>query len=143
MEGTAARQAVAVPKNPSRTRERVSERDTEQNRSRALSVGRGYVLFLTVMAVACLFMCVHYVQMKQMVIAQTESNARLQSQLTALQSENDALEETITDSIDWDYVKDTAINELGMQYATEDQVIWYSIQDNGYVRQYQSVDDGE
>ena len=32
-----------------------------------------------------------------------------------------------------------AINEFGMKYATEDQVIWYNGEDNGYVEQYRDV----
>ena len=39
-----------------------------------------------------------------------------------------------------EFVRDMAINQLGMKYATEDQIIWYSNNTtNSYVRQYQEV----
>lgn len=148
VEGTAARKPVAVPVRtrtaaPARPAEgaEVSAR-TKRNRSRALAVSRGYVAFLAVMAVLTVGMCVYYLQMKEMVTSQLESNARLESRLTAITSENDALYETITNSVDWDHIKDVAINELGMTYATEDQVIWYNIEDSGYVRQFRDVPSG-
>ena len=36
-------------------------------------------------------------------------------------------------------MKDRAINELGMQYATEEQIKYYTPGNNNYVRQYQDV----
>ena len=160
VDGTSARQAVAVPdagrssgtaavrsvRAAARARQvdgtRVSER-TMRNRSRALAFSRGYVVFLAVMAVMTVAMCVYYLQMKETVTSQLESNARLESRLTAVTSENDALYETITNSVDWDHVKDVAINKLGMTYATEDQVIWYNIGESGYVRQFRDVPTGD
>ena len=38
-------------------------------------------------------------------------------------------------SVDLDYIKDVAINELGMVYAREDQVILYENTTRDYVRQ--------
>ena len=154
VDGTAAKKrssaaAVESVRAAARVKARSGELDnttvstrTMRNRSRALSVSRGYVLFLTLMAALTVGMCVYYLQMKEMVTTQLEANARLESRLTAVTSENAALEETITNSIDWDHIKDVAINKLGMTYATEDQVIWYNIEDSGYVRQFRDVPTG-
>jgi len=151
VDGTAARKPVAVEsvRAAARAKARRGELDvaevstrTQRNRSRALAVSRGYVLFLAAMAVLTVGMCVYYLQMKEMVTAQLESNARLESRLTAVTSENDALYETITNSVDWDHIKEVAVNKLGMTYATEDQVIWYNIENSGYVRQFRDVPSG-
>ncbi len=151
VDGTAARKPVAVENVRAAAKERARRGELEvadvstrtmRNRSRALSVSRGYVLFLAAMAVLTVIMCVYFLQMKEMVTTQLEQNAKLESRLTAVTSENDALYETITNSVDWEHVKDVAINKLGMTYATEDQVIWYNIENSGYVRQFRDVPTG-
>jgi hypothetical protein len=38
-------------------------------------------------------------------------------------------------SVDLDYIRDVAINELGMVYASEDQVVLYDGGTRDYVRQ--------
>ena len=42
-------------------------------------------------------------------------------------------------SVDLEYVRDTAINKLGMVYASSGQVVTYNDQDGDYVRQYEDV----
>ena len=140
-DGSAARQVVVVPK-----RERVEAPATtvrtRRNRAHALSVSRGYVVFLAMMTMMTVLMCVYYLQMRSTVTAQNEENARLESRLTRLQSENDALYENITNQIDWTHIRDVAVNELGMSYPTEEQVIWYNREAGSYVMQYQALPDG-
>ena len=38
-----------------------------------------------------------------------------------------------------EHVKDVAVNELGMDYATKNQVQTYSLDDSDYVRQYTDI----
>lgn len=139
-DGSAVRKAEVAANRSARTvtLPRVSAR-TRRNRAQALSMSKGYVVFLAFMAVIVVLMCVQYLQLKETVTTQLSSNEKLASQLTTLKSENDALYENITDSIDWDHVRDVAINKLGMKYATEDQVVWYNTESDGYVRQYEEV----
>ena len=35
--------------------------------------------------------------------------------------------------------KDVAINELGMNYATEDQIVYYKVENNNYMDQYSDI----
>jgi cell division protein FtsL len=65
--------------------------------------------------------------------------ASLQSQVLDLQSTNDARYKSITSSVDLNHVKDVAIHELGMQYPTEEQIIYYSIDNSNYMDQYQDI----
>ncbi|HUM83209.1 MAG TPA: hypothetical protein PLN48_05470 [Lachnospiraceae bacterium] len=140
VDGTAARKLQADTrvrrKNAAR---RTLSPEISRNRRKALTMSRGYVLFLAVMCVATVLMCVHYLQLKEMITSQTEANEKLDSKLTDIKSENDALLENVTNNIDWSHVKDVAINKLGMKYATEDEVVCYNTNDNAYVRQYQDV----
>ena len=139
-DGSAVRSAQVLTTPDTRTQKgpRISER-TRQNRRQALSMNRGYVFFLAFMSVIVVLMCIHYLQLKETVTTQTAANEKLASQLTNLKSENDALFESITNSTDWDHIRDVAVNELGMKYASEDQVVWYNTGSDGYVRQYEEV----
>ncbi len=143
-DGSAVRKAQAVPRTGKRsTAERTVSRTAIRNRRKALVMSRGYVFFLAVMCFATVLMCVHFLQLKEMITSQNTENAKLLSELTSLKSENDAMLENVTNNIDWDHIKDVAINELGMKYATQDDVVWYNTSGGTYVRQYQDVPSGE
>ena len=86
-------------------------------RARAFQMNKGYVTFLSIAAVACLFICVNYL--------------KLQAQVTAYSK--------AVSSVDLDKIRDIAINELGMVYANQDQIVTYEKQDKDYVRQYEEV----
>lgn len=101
--------------------------------TRAMVIG---IAFLCVIVVAS---CVLYLRQRETLTHEVRQNEKLASSLTTLKSENDALYESVTGSIDWDKVRDKAINKLGMKYATDDQIIWYNTEGNSYIRQYQKV----
>lgn len=131
----------AEPVRPEIDREqrRVS-RQARKNRTKALQMGKGYVMFLSFVSVATLFVCVHFIQLRSTVTAQLKEVASLETELNQLIAENDAFYDSTVSDIDLDHVRDVAINELGMSYAGEDQIIWYSSNTtNSYVRQYQDV----
>ena len=63
----------------------------------------------------------------------------LQSQIEDLQSDNSARYKEITNSVDLNYIKDVAINELGMSYASEEQVVYNSVENKNYMDQYSDI----
>ena len=113
-----------------------------RNRKKALAVNRAYVIFLTFIAAATVLMCVHYLRLKETITAQVSANEKLESRLFSLRSENDALLECIDNEINWDYIRDVAVNKLGMKYATEEQIVWYNTDDSYYMKQYRDVGKG-
>ena len=103
-------------------------------------MGKGYVLFLALVSIATLFMCVRFIQLRSTVTTQIKTLASMESELNQLTAENDALYNQTVNDVDLEHIKDVAMNQLGMNYATEDQIIWYSNNmTNSYVRQYQDV----
>ena len=118
---------------------RTASRSATRNRARATVLNPGYLLFLAVMVAATVFMCVRFVQLKETITVQNRENMNLRTELTTLRSENDAYYENVQNHIDWEHVRDVAINELGMHYATQDQVVWYNTDTSSYVQQYQAV----
>lgn len=119
---------------PVRTRRRAG-------RAERSIVNAWYVLFLSVVCIATVLMCVKFLQLKETATAMKESNENLKTELSHMVSENDARYEKVTNDIDWDYVRDVAINKLNMKYADKDQIIWYNSADEGYIRQYGDVPD--
>lgn len=105
------------------------------------ALNAGYVIFLAVMCIATVYMCVYFLQLKENITSLNRQNARLQTELTELQRDNEARYQNITNNIDWDYIRDVAINKLGMKYADKEQIIWYNSASDGYVYQYTDVPD--
>ena len=110
-----------------------------RNRERALHMSKGYVAFLTLCVGVIAFAAVALVQIQSEVTQRMEHIAALESQITDLKADNDARYKEIVTSVDLDYIKDVAINQLGMQYATEDQIIYYSVENNNFMDQYSDI----
>lgn len=110
-----------------------------RNRERALHMSRGYVAFLTLCVGVVAFAAVALVQIQSQVTQRMEHIAALESQITDLKADNDARYKEIVTSVDLDYIKDVAMNQLGMQYATENQIIYYSVENNNFMDQYSDI----
>ena len=152
VSGSEALQPVIVPRREKREHVRRREEvkapkkvsaQVRANRNRAQAMNRGFVIFLLLTSILSVAMCIHYLKLRSTLTSQIEANSKLESQLTTLKSENDALYENVTNNVDLNYIRDYAINNLGMKYATEDQVIWYNTEGSEYVRQYQDVPSGK
>ena len=68
-------------------RRRAVSKATRKNRAKAMSMTRGFVVFLTVVLIAILFSCVNYLHTKSQITAQMKSVAALESELTQLKEE--------------------------------------------------------
>ncbi len=98
-----------------------------------------YMMFLTIAAAMVLWSCVTYLQLQAETTSRVKNIAALETELEDLKKENDDNYTRIMTSVDLDYIRDVAINELGMVYANEDQVILYDGGTKDYVRQSQDV----
>lgn len=94
-----------------------------------------YMVFLVAAACMVLWSCVNYLQLQAETTSRVKNIAALETQLEDLRKENDDNYTRIMTSVDLDYIKDVAINELGMVYAQTDQVILYDGGTRDYVRQ--------
>ena len=93
----------------------------------------------TIAAAMVLWSCVTYLQLQAETTSRVKNIAALETELEDLKKENDDNYTRIMTSVDLDYIRDVAINELGMVYANEDQVILYDGGTKDYVRQSQDV----
>ena len=141
-DGSAARKLDDVGVlAPPKVREK--RRNLEKARARSTALSKGFVAFLTFMCVAATFLCVVYLQQRSQHISLTDEIGVLESQYTTLKSDNDAKYNQIISSFTLEDVKDAALNRLGMHYAEADQVQYYSLDQDSYVRTYQEVTQAE
>ncbi|MCI6005552.1 MAG: hypothetical protein SOY73_03055 [Blautia sp.] len=118
-------------------------REAQRNREKAMSMSRGFVIFLAIVSVAVLFVCVYYLQLKSELTARMKTVAALETQLTELKEDNDAYESQVTSNVDLNAIKKIAIGRLGMRYPSDDQKMTYETSQSSYVRQYQDIPDSE
>lgn len=140
IDGTAVRKTQAAVAEPSGKKSgRVVSLQAKKTRERALQMNFAYVAFLTGAAVLSVFVCVNFLQLQARGTRLQKEVTSLQTQLTNAVLENDSDYQRIMTSVDMEHVKDVAMNELGMVYASKSQVITYEMDENDYVIQYSEV----
>ncbi len=138
--GTSARKE-AVRVQPERHVEQTKElsQRVRQNRSRALHMNKGYVVFLAVAAFVTLIACTQYLQLQSEITNRSERITELQQELANRKEANTTRYNAIMNSINLEEVRERAMNDLGMVYAQEEQVITYKNPANVSVRQYADI----
>ena len=147
VNGNTVRELEAPVRRDPRTRREMEEvrrrknrrNAARRNRQRAMEMNRGYVVFLTGCVLVTALTAVLFVQMQSQMTNHMRSVASLESQVVNLRADNDARYKEITTSVDLNHVKDVAINELGMTYPKEKQVVYYSVDNHNFMDQYQDI----
>lgn len=120
--------------------ERVRQSEKEIRASeRALTMNAPYVAFLAVVSVVCLITCVVYLHLQSDISETRADIGQLKTQISTLQSQNDALNYSINSYIDADHIYDVATKKLGMTQAAGEQISKYKLSDNGYTVQYGDI----
>lgn len=101
----------------------------------------GYLLFLGMALMAVGFVLISYLSLKSDITNSVKNIARMESQLNSLKLDNDERLSRISSSTNLEEVKQKAIQELGMQYAGEGQIIAFNSEDNDYVIQKGEIPD--
>lgn len=110
-----------------------------RNREKAVHMNIGYVLFLAAGLCAASIILIGYIRIQAENTAMLENIARKESTLNSMRMENDEEYSRIISSVDLEHVKDVAINQLGMRYAEEGQIVEVETQGDDYVRQHQEM----
>lgn len=149
IDGNAVRRMEAVPDYRRVQKERI-EREQEQeqrrrrravrrNQERALRMSRSYVVFLTMAVLVFGTFAGLYIHIQSDVTARMKAISSLESQIADLKADNDEAYKRINTAIDLDSIRNTAMNELGMSYARESQIIYYSVGEDDYMNQYGDI----
>ena len=134
----ALRLDAAVPQPVSLPRPRLSEQ-ARANRERSMQMNFGYVAFLALSAVISVLICVNYLKLQSEYTALQKQATGLEVNLSQLKLDNDEEYNRIMAGVDMEHVKEVAMDELGMVYASLDQIVTYDAADRDYVKQYQDI----
>lgn len=138
VQGNVARALYAVPERHERGNGPVEvPRRKHKRESDTLSIP--YCIFLAVACVLTLTLGAYYLQQQALATSSQKKIASLESTLAEKKKENADELNRIETSINLEEIRDIAINELGMVYATQDNVVLYENISENYVSQYEDV----
>lgn len=110
-----------------------------KNREKAKHMNAGYVFFLCAALVATGIILVNYIGLQSDITNSVEHISALEKQLNDLKLSNDEEYNRISSSVDLEEIKRIALQELGMQYAEEGQIITFASETNDYVKQMADI----
>ena len=114
-------------------------RQVARNRHRAMSISPAYAVFLAAAAVCAVLVCMLYLSLQSEVVSRSENVTAMQEQLADLTEANNTAYNSAADSVNLDTVKERAMNEMGMVYASEGTVVEYDSPTGEYVKQYSDI----
>ena len=143
MYGSAAPKAAPAPQRTPVKRESVNPQIHKKARVQSKAVPVNKPLFVLTLAAFALIgaMMIRYISLNSEISVLTSGIASLESRLNTLQAENDEYRSRILSSVDLEKVREIAIMDLGMVYASEDQIITYDSQVDDYVEQSRVIKD--
>ena len=139
IDGNTARKLQTVPVNRNRKQNDKVKRQQVKQHVKTAPMNFGYIFFMmAAMLVVCVVL-IGYVNLQADITNRINHISQLESQLNDLRLANDEEYTRIMSNVDLEEIKNIAINELGMKYAKEGQVVTYSGEGNDYVRQYKEI----
>lgn len=124
--------------SPARPKKKVSSQ-VRRNRKQALLINRTYVVFLAIAAILALIVCVNYVKLQSSITSRSKHITAMQEELADLKEENTTRYNAVMDSVNLEEVRERAEEELGMVYASPEQIIEYDDPATDYVKQYEDI----
>lgn len=118
---------------------RVVSHRTQRNRDKARYMNPGYVVFLSIAAALVAVMLISYIQVQSDLTICRKQVASMKSELDYLKTTNDENLKRVESSVSLDKIKEIAVEELGMTYAKEGQVIIIEDEGSDYVRQIKNL----
>lgn len=140
VQGNTVRRLQVVPEIHEQPLKKANTR-ARKNRERARHMNIGSVLSMAVAMVAAGFILTWYLTLQSDITNSIKHIASLESQLNELRLANDENYSRITSDINLEEVKRIAIQELGMNYAKEGQIIVFNGEGSDYVRQTGDIPD--
>lgn len=149
IDGNTVRRMEAAPDYRREREERIRrEREKEQqrrqravrrNQERALRTSKSYVAFMTMAVFVFAAFTGLYIKIQSDVTVRMKTIASLESQIADVKADNDEAYKRINTSVNLEAVRNVAMTELGMSYAKESQIIYYSVGDDDYMNQYSEI----
>lgn len=138
VQGNTVRKAQPVRRMPAEPKKKVNN-SVRKNRERAKHMSPGYVLFLGAALMAAGIILVYYIGLQSDITNSVKNIASLERQLNDLKVANEEDYSRINSSVDLEEIRRIAIQELGMQYAKEGQIISFASENSDYVKQMAEI----
>jgi len=135
VQGTAVRKEAPVQRPYVRPEEHKVQVKRQARRRVSLPVAASAMLALFSFAI-CAYMMVSYVRLRSELSEMNRSVTAKRSELNTMISHNDAEYNRIMASVDLSEIEAIARGELGMTYASEGQIVFYSGETSDYMRRY-------
>ena len=110
-----------------------------KNREKAVHMNPGYVVFLIAALLVAGVVLIGYINLQSDISNSITRISQKQSELHRLRQDNDEYETRINSSVDLEEIKRIALNELGMKYASEGQIVNIEGGNNDYVRKFAEI----
>ena len=110
-----------------------------RNRRQARHMNMAYMIFLTFAAIIALVACVNMVKLQSSITSRTKNITALQEELADLKEANNTKYNAVMDSVNLDEIRTKAQEELGMVYASPEEIITYDSTAADYVEQYEAI----
>ena len=122
-----------------RRRRNKARREREDRKKKAMARSRRHTIRLCITAAVCAIAFFGYVYLQAETQTTMRKVANLEDEISALKADNSAEKNRISASENLNQVKETAQNSLGMVYAGDGQIVYYTVDDNDYMNQYDDV----
>lgn len=136
--GNVVRKEVEVPQKPAKPQRQVSQQ-VQRNRSMAMHMSRGYVVFLAIATSIALLACVKYLQLQSEIAKRSKHITAIQLEIEDKREENATRYNTIVNSMNLEEIREKAMTELGMEYAKPGQIVIYQNPASHMVTKYANI----
>ena len=155
VDGNTVRKTAPQPSDPARShneelkarrmvweeeeRAKRTQRRMQRNRVRAMRMNRIYAIFLSLCVCVIFGICFQYIQLQSEASTLKSSITALQSDVNDLEADNEEMLQNIETSIDMGQILEYAMNDLGMTYPSEDQIVTYEADASDTLTQYAEI----
>lgn len=113
----------------------------KRNRHELRKLNPAYVLFLVAAVAVTAVLLINYLNLKSELTTTVNNIAKLEKEYADLKMTNDEDYSSVESSINVEEIRRIAIQELGMTYAGDGQIISFSAEGDDYVRQVKKMEE--
>ena len=137
-----------LPTREQRERERRAEEEARAKKAHRKHVAtlRAHKLTTISMIIAAFLACglfVGYVSLQNDITTRMKHISSLENQISEIKADNNVAQSRIATSTNLTDIKNSALTELGMVYATSSQIVYYSMGTEDYMSQYKDIPKGK
>ena len=112
-----------------------------KSREQAVQMNFRFVMFMGSLIFLMTICLIGYIKLKSDISESNKEISSLETELTELRATNNEVYNELTGNIDLEAIREIAIEEFGMQYADQDQIVVYSESKGDSVHQIADLED--